>query len=627
MNTEARLLLAVTLMIGVIFGTQLLFPTPEPVPVPADSTATGAAPLPDLGPDMGAGAGETAAPSGAADALGVGTEAAAATDPDGVAPGGTDDAIAPAPVQVEPREIVVAGPLWEYRFTNVGARLLEATLPQFDDLAHDGRPAVQLVPEGATAMGRRVVVGQDTLDLREFGFASDAPSRVEVEAGGDPVSIDFGYRNPAGTFTVDVTYTFDPDEYVVDVDTRISGVDRPLLLTSLGDGIAYAEADSVQEARTMAYVTNGIESGIDQRQLNRVDAAELADGPFLWTAIKSKYFVVALLPGAGGAAAEDGLAQTPPSTIGGVLVTPTPEPHRAEVEAAMVADASGLVEYRMYVGPQEYSRLKAIGDDFQEVNPYGWAFFRAVVRPFVGVIVAILNWTHNTLGVGYGWVLILFGIALRIMLWPLNAKAMRAQIRNMAVQPLVKEIQTKYKNDKEKQQQELMRLYKEHGFNPVAGCLPMLLPWPILIALFFVFQNAIELRGVPFWWLPDLSAKDPFFILPAMLALSMFLIQWITYKSMPQDNPQMKMMMWFMPIFLGVIFLNFPSGLNLYYASMNVATLPQQILIANERKKVQPIQPGGARGSGSSGGGSGNGGGGGGGGRKGGKRKKARSRG
>jgi YidC/Oxa1 family membrane protein insertase len=611
MNTEARLLLAVTLMIGVIFGTQILFPSPEPNPVPADSTATQPASpsLPDLG-DSSAAVSGGQTPGGPAGAMGADP---APTDPAGVDPADAGVPAQAAPVQA--REIVVAGPMWEYRFSNIGARLLAATLPEFDDLAHDGRPPVQLVPEGATVMGRRLVIGQDTLDLREIGFASEAPDRVEVSEGEGPVSIDFTYRNPAGSFTVDVTYTFDPDEFLVDVDTRITGVDRPLLLTSLGDGIAYAEADSTQEARTMAYVTNGVESGIDQRQLDKVDAAELVDGPFVWTAIKSKYFVIALLPGA--EQNEEALTQTPPSYVGGIVVTPTALPHRAGIEAGMVADASGLVEYRMYVGPQEYGRLKALGNDFQEVNPYGWAFFRAVVRPFVGAIVAILNWTHNTLGVGYGWVLILFGIALRIMLWPLNAKAMRAQIRNMAVQPLVKELQTKYKNDKEKQQQELMRLYKEHGFNPVAGCLPMLLPWPILIALFFVFQNAIELRGVPFLWLPDLSAKDPLFILPAMLALSMFLIQWITYKSMPQDNPQMKMMMWFMPIFLGVIFLNFPSGLNLYYASMNVATLPQQILIANERKKVKPLQPGGSR---PSGGGSG------GGGKKGGRQKKARSR-
>jgi YidC/Oxa1 family membrane protein insertase len=219
----------------------------------------------------------------------------------------------------------------------------------------------------------------------------------------------------------------------------------------------------------------------------------------------------------------------------------------------------------------------------------------------VGAIVWALTFLHGTLSIGYGWVLILFGILLRIILWPLYMKAMRSQIKNMAVQPLVKEIQTKYKDNPERLQKEMLKLYKEHGFNPLGGCLPMLLPWPVLIALFFVFQNTIELRGVPFLWLPDLSAKDPYYLLPVFLAVSMFLLQWISLRSMPEANPQMRMMMWFMPLFFGFIFLNFPSGLNLYYASMNLATIPQQIIVANERKKVKPI--------GSSGGGGGGGGG------------------
>jgi YidC/Oxa1 family membrane protein insertase len=137
----------------------------------------------------------------------------------------------------------------------------------------------------------------------------------------------------------------------------------------------------------------------------------------------------------------------------------------------------------------------------------------------------------------------------------------------------------------------MMRLYKEYGFNPLAGCLPMLLPWPVLIALFFVFQNTIELRGVPFLWMPDLSAHDPLYILPLFLAVSMFLLQWISYKSMDQDNPQMKMMMYFMPLFFGFIFAKFASGLNLYYATANIATIPQQILIARERKAAQAAGP------------------------------------
>jgi YidC/Oxa1 family membrane protein insertase len=195
-----------------------------------------------------------------------------------------------------------------------------------------------------------------------------------------------------------------------------------------------------------------------------------------------------------------------------------------------------------------------------------------------------LNW-------GYGWVLILFGVLMRVVLWPLNQKAMRAQMRNMAVQPLLKEIQTKYKNNPEKMQQEMMKLYKEYGFNPLAGCLPLLLPWPILIALFFVFQNTIEFRGVPFLWLPDLSAPDPYYVLPIFLAASMFGLQWISMRSLDQDNPQMKMMMYFFPVFFGFLFMRFAAGLNLYYAVSNIATLPQQYWIAKERKKVAAAGP------------------------------------
>jgi len=170
-------------------------------------------------------------------------------------------------------------------------------------------------------------------------------------------------------------------------------------------------------------------------------------------------------------------------------------------------------------------------------------------------------------------------------------------MKNMAVQPLLKEIQVKYKDNPERMQKEMLKLHKEHGFNPLGGCLPMLLPWPILIALFFVFQNTIDFRGVSFLWLPDLSAKDPLYILPVFLAVSMFLLQWITLRSMPESNPQMRIMMWFMPLFLGFLFLQFPSGLNLYYAVMNIATIPQQILIARERKKVQPLRASAGSGS------------------------------
>jgi YidC/Oxa1 family membrane protein insertase len=330
----------------------------------------------------------------------------------------------------------------------------------------------------------------------------------------------------------------------------------------------------------MAYVRNHVEEGVVSDLLSEVDQPRLEEGPFRWAAFRSKFFLFALMT------PED----QPEAYLGGLFVEPSMQRERASVEVALPVSDSTF-SYRVLLGPQNYAELQALGDDLEEVNPYGWPVFRPIIRPFVGIITWVLTFLHNSLNWGYGWVLIIFGLIMRVVLWPFNQKAMRAQVRNMAVQPLLKEIQTKYKDNPEKLQKEMMRLYKEHGFNPMAGCLPILLPWPILIALFFVFQNTIEFRGVPFLWLPDLSAKDPLYILPVFLAISMFALQYISFKSMDQNNPQMKFMLWFFPLFFGVLFMQFAAGLNLYYSVSNVATLPQQWWLINERKKAQAKPP------------------------------------
>jgi len=168
------------------------------------------------------------------------------------------------------------------------------------------------------------------------------------------------------------------------------------------------------------------------------------------------------------------------------------------------------------------------------------------------------------------------------LLWPLNQKAMRSSVAMQAIQPEMKALQERYKNEPQKMQQELFKLYKEHGVNPLGGCLPMLLPMPVLFALFFVFANTIELRGVPFLWLPDLSRADPLYVIPLVMGLSMYALSKIGQLGIP-PNPQMKMMLYIMPVMFTVLFLNFSSGLNLYYAVSNIASLPQQWLIARER--------------------------------------------
>jgi YidC/Oxa1 family membrane protein insertase len=213
------------------------------------------------------------------------------------------------------------------------------------------------------------------------------------------------------------------------------------------------------------------------------------------------------------------------------------------------------------------------------------------VQPFVTIVMRALLWMKHTTNLSYGWVLVLFGVLIRLALWPLNQRAMRTSIAMQRLQPELQAIQKKYKEDPRKQQEVIMKVYKEHGMSPLSplmGCLPMLLPMPVLYALYFVFQNTIEFRGVPFLWLPDLSMRDPYYITPLVMGLSMYVMSWIGLKAAP-PNPQAKVMSYMMPVMLTVLFLNLASGLNLYYAVQNIAALPQQWLLARERQKVAPV--------------------------------------
>ena len=212
-------------------------------------------------------------------------------------------------------------------------------------------------------------------------------------------------------------------------------------------------------------------------------------GPLEWAAIKSKYFVTGLL-------AYDSTG----GRISGATITAAPDRRQAAHRGRRPARAcrfrpSGEFSYTAYAGPMEYDRLGRLGHGFDDVNPYGWPGFRTIIRPVAVGVRWLLVWMHEHLHLAYGLVLVFFGILVRVLLWPLNQKAMRANMQLQAVQPLMKDIQERYKNDPQKMQQEMFKLYKEYGVNPLGGCWPMLLPMPVLFALFFVFQNTIELAG------------------------------------------------------------------------------------------------------------------------------------
>ncbi|HEX8906617.1 MAG TPA: YidC/Oxa1 family insertase periplasmic-domain containing protein, partial [Longimicrobiaceae bacterium] len=419
-------------------------------------------------------------------------------------------------------------------------------------------------------------------------------SRIDLRQGDAPKTLTFT-ATQGGVPVAEITYTFRPDDYLVDVSGRLLGLGGAgALTTSLGTGLAPHDAKEHATSRELSFVAwNG--SRVEREYLRSIKTADTIPGPLAWAGVKDRYFLMALLPK--GREFTRLVASDQPDESYKVGDEALVSPRAAGVVSLPIA-TDGTFAYQVYLGPLEHERLVKVGHQLEEVNPYGYRWLRPVIRPIAAFVLWALRAMHDSMGLAYGWVLVVFGILVRLVTWPLNARAMRSQMKNMAVQPVMqarmKDIQQKWANDPQRQQQEMMKMYQELGVNPfsmMSGCLPMLIPMPVLITLFFVFQGAIEFRGTSFLWLPDLSLRDPFYLLPILLVVSMFALQWISTKlSGMEQNAQAQTMMYTMPLMMGIFFWFMPSGLNLYYVSSNLASLPQQVLIARERRAAMEAQ-------------------------------------
>lgn len=548
---DKRLILAVLLMIGVAVLPSLFFRPPPPQPVLSDTIAAEA------------------------------DRAAASPEPEAVLPPAPTrlPAITGAPGAVELDDgfdtITVASPLYRYQISTGGGRLIGAWLSTYQALRPGESGPLQLIREQAPLLDQSLIVGRDSIRLAGVAFT---PSRrhIEVTREAETLILD----GAVDSLRLRLTFRFTAQDYRFEVRGEVLGLPATgaVLTVGLGSGLRSGEADTVQDHRSYAVVTKARSTSSIGFGKVRPGVVDTVAGPFEWVAMKSKYFV------AGVFAIHEGAAP-----FGGVLMAGGVRDGKVashlDAIATLPVPQRGTFGYDVYAGPQEPRRLRAIGHDFDDVNPYGW-IFRPIIRPIAAVVVTILVWLHERLNVAYGWVLILFGFGVRVLLWPLNQKAMESSARMQTVAPLMKELQERYKGDQQRLQQEMMKLYKEHKVNPLGGCLPMLLPMPILFALFFVFLNTIEFRGVPFLWLPDLSQADPLYIIPVVMGISMFMLMKIGQMGSP-PNPQMKLMVYFMPVMMTVLFLKFSSGLNLYYAATNLFSLPQQWLIARKRRAAQ----------------------------------------
>ncbi|MDA8088692.1 MAG: membrane protein insertase YidC [Nitrospiraceae bacterium] len=373
--------------------------------------------------------------------------------------------------------------------------------------------------------------------------------------GGD---LKLGKNNPEGTLTFEYstgqafikrTYTFHNGQYRVDLKDEVKGF--PMYNITLGPDFGIYSRQGgrgVHVGPLLLSGTNRIE--VTPKKLDNTTVSYTED--VKWIAQEDKYFCAALLPKSRMDEAQAFMQNGNP-----IITFKTKNP--------------SVEEFALYAGPKSEGKLAALGSGLQYIVDYG--FFSIISRPIFWLLKLINSGVGN-----YGWSIILLTILIRIPFLPIVAKGQKSMKKLQMVQPMMNEIRQKYKKDPQRMQRETMELYKKHKVNPMGGCLPMLLQIPVFFALYKVLLISIELRGAPFaLWITDLSLKDPYYVLPIIMGITMFIQQKMTPTS--AANPAQQKLMLFMPVIFTFMFLNFASGLVLYWLVNNLLSITQQAYI------------------------------------------------
>lgn len=394
------------------------------------------------------------------------------------------------------------------------------------------------------------------------------------------------YRPESLKFSIDVfpgkriikTLTFYPDSYMVDVSINMDNVADKIFggAYSFGwyGGLVPSEEN---EKDDLVYFESLIYQGgelVDLKIKEGESESNSFNGATDWAAVRTKYFITAIIP--------DSPDDVVTAFMGGQ------NDGRDAYDIALSFPAKEPTALKLYFGPLEYDKIKAINRELEKTMNFGWG----PIRPISKGVLFVLKKLHEFIP-NYGYVLIVFSIAVKLLVYPLTKKSYQSTAAMQQIQPDVAALKEKHSSNPQKLNQATMKLYKEKGVNPLGGCLPMLLQMPLLFALFQVFRTTIELRAEPFvWWIKDLSAPDAVFtlpfsvpiygshvaILPILMVVSMFIQQRMMSGGAAQQ-PQQKTMQYFMTGFFFLMFNSFPSGLNLYYTLFNVLTIAQQKLI------------------------------------------------
>jgi YidC/Oxa1 family membrane protein insertase len=368
--------------------------------------------------------------------------------------------------------------------------------------------------------------------------------------------LDFSYADPQTGARVEKRMTFTNGTYIVDLEMHIAGIDGPTTLwLGTNFGIHKWEEGFVGFIGPATLINGKLSK-------DTPDKEEVRTGQVTWASLQDKYFLAAAIPS--DAVSHDAIIRKEGDKLVAVGVRTGPSSEPAS-------------RYRLFVGPKEFDTLKRLGLGLEDTIDFGWFIYgswsivRAVAKPLFYTMRYLYDLTHN-----YGVAIILITVGIKLLLAPLAYKSYKSMKSMAAVQPELQALQKKYADDRERLNKELLKLYKDKKVNPVGGCLPMFFQIPVFVALFNILYMTIELRQAPFvLWIKDLSVQDPYYVLPIIMGVTMFVQQKIQPSTM---DPKQAQIMLILPVFLTFLFITFPAGLVLYWLTNNVLTILQQVI-------------------------------------------------
>ena len=439
------------------------------------------------------------------------------------------------------------------------------------------------------------------INTKEITFKSDKPASKYQVGKNDSLTINYSFELEAGN-TLTKTYTFYGSKYEVKSKISFAGFNDLISNNSYdlvwSNGIRSVERNSVDEANySNASVYYGDEQVIvDASSVGEKEVKEFR-GRVDWLTVRNKYFAAVIIPddpkkvegayieGNREARGKDGLHETYD-----VRLTLPFQNQKVETQS-----------FTLFIGPVDYKELEAYGRNLVKIVDFGSFFgLKFIVRPIAEYILLPLFQFINSFIPNYGFVLIIFSIIIKIVVYPLTKSSYQSMKKMQALQPKIAELKEKLKDDPQKMNKETMKLYSTYGINPAGGCLPMLLQMPIFVALWGMFQSAIDLRQQPFVsWITDLSQPDVIFSLGTKLPLvgiqeisGLAVLMGVTtfvQQKMTVKDPKQQALVYMMPIMLTLLFMSFPSGLNLYYFMFNVLSIAQQYYINHSGGTVELV--------------------------------------